>query len=521
MGRWDRRIGKAQDSVVTSVVDRISAAAKHLGIDGDVVPFGSYTNTLYNANSDCDVTFVPREDAWGEAALHILKLIAQELPSHGFKSIIQIFQASTPIIKAIDPGGIEVDLCIGNYLGIYNSRLVSAYCQLDRRVGEVCRLVKQWAKSEELSSSSDGHLNSYAFTLLSLYYLMSTSPPVVPNLQDLASGSGHDSVKVVDWKWGQRITWDCKFWEDLELVPKSTNTDSIEKLLKGFFRYYTEEFDWSTRAVCVRLAMTNKAGIVPKFSLASPATKDGWYIEDPFDLRHNLGAKCVQEGRQRILKLMEETLRRLEHGGLPAFHSHRSSKKTKFMLKCRVHVEKVTLEDFKSTITTSTKDSFELHFPLAGRAKEVADAFLIFKSKESQRQVHELNERTIGEWQLRLMPCSTWALDDVLTSADYHHLEVPAKIAPKAQENVADQVRNGYRSATTVAEVKELIELAKTHDLKYEEQLGLKRLKQLEAQAPAAPPPSAVPAPSLSAPAEAAKLEETSAEDTKSRGTFQ
>ena len=27
-------------------VERISAAAKHLGIDGDVVPFGSHTNTL-------------------------------------------------------------------------------------------------------------------------------------------------------------------------------------------------------------------------------------------------------------------------------------------------------------------------------------------------------------------------------------------------------------------------------------------------------------------------------------------
>eukprot|EP00913_Durusdinium_trenchii_P000255 g232.t1 len=124
MGRWDRRnFGKAQDSIVTNVVERIQAAAKHLGIDGDVVPFGSHTNTLCNANSDCDVTFVPREDGitysqdqryanqaalnedvWGEAALHILKLIAQELPSHGFKSIIHIFQASIPIIKAIDPG---------------------------------------------------------------------------------------------------------------------------------------------------------------------------------------------------------------------------------------------------------------------------------------------------------------------------------------------------------------------------------------------------------------------------------
>eukprot|EP00434_Breviolum_minutum_P035721 symbB.v1.2.031629.t1/scaffold3691.1/size51924/3 len=180
---------------------------------------------------------------------------------------------------------------------------------------------------------------------------------------------------------------------------------------------------------------------------------------------------------------MEKALRLLEEGGLQAFHGQRSNKKPTFMLKCRVHVEKVTLEDFKQTILTSTnlKDSFELHFPSTARAKEVADAFLIFKSKESQRQVHELNERAIGEWQLRLMPCSTWALEDTLAAGDYQHLEVAAKIAPKSTENVADQVRNGYRSATSIGEVKELIELAKSYDLKYEEQLGLKRLKQLEA----------------------------------------
>ncbi|CAK9004355.1 unnamed protein product [Durusdinium trenchii] len=499
MGRWDRRnFGKAHDSIVTNVVERIQAAAKHLGIDGDVVPFGSHTNTLCNANSDCDVTFVPREDVWGEAALHILKLIAQELPSHGFKSIIHIFQASIPIIKAIDPGGVEVDLCIGNHLGIHNSRLVAAYCQLDRRVGEVCRLVKQWAKSEELVSISDGHLTSYAYTLLTLYFLMKSSPPLLPNLQDLAFGSGHDSVAVVDRKWGQKMTWECKFWEDVELLPK-----------RGFFRFYTEEFDWSTHAVCVRLATPKQD--VSKFNLAAPATKEGWFIEDPFDLRHNLASNCIKEGRQRILARMAEALRLLEEGGLQAFHSYRSSKKSKFMLKCRIHVEKVSVEDFKSTITTSTnlKDAFDLHFPSsATRNKEVADAFIIFKSKESQRQVHELNERMIGEWQLRLMPCSTWALQDALAAGEYQHLEVAPKISTKP-ENVADQVRNGYRSATSIAEVKQLIELARSNDLKYEEQLGLKRLKQLESSGQA-------PSSALATPAKP-----TSEDEAESRAAYQ
>lgn len=63
MGRWDRRnFGRvAHDSVVVNVVDRIQKAARHLGIEGDVVPFGSHTNSLCTSFSDCDVTFVPRE----------------------------------------------------------------------------------------------------------------------------------------------------------------------------------------------------------------------------------------------------------------------------------------------------------------------------------------------------------------------------------------------------------------------------------------------------------------------------
>ena len=43
-GHW-KSLEKSQGGTGAQV-DRISAAAKHLGIDGDVVPFGSYTNTL-------------------------------------------------------------------------------------------------------------------------------------------------------------------------------------------------------------------------------------------------------------------------------------------------------------------------------------------------------------------------------------------------------------------------------------------------------------------------------------------
>ncbi|CAJ1400772.1 unnamed protein product [Effrenium voratum] len=87
---------------------------------------------------------------------------------------------------------------------------------------------------------------------------------------------------------------------------------------------------------------------------------------------------------------------------------------------------------------------------------------------------HELNERAIGEWQLRLMPTSSWAVEDATAAGEYQRQEVdPPEKAPKAPTAssspanppgsgpekadfaVADKVRNGYRSANTAAEVTE------------------------------------------------------------------
>jgi len=493
--------------VVSPIVERVQACAAKLGLEGTLLAFGSHANSLASASSDCDLTFMPREDVWGDAALKILERFADELPRYGFKSIVRIFQASIPLIKSIDQGGVEVDLCIGNHLGLNNSRLVSAYCQLDSRVGEVCRAVKQWAKSTELVGSSDGHLNSYAYTLLSLYYLMSCSPPVVPNLQELAS-QGCDPIPVIDRKWGREMTWDCRFWEDLHLLPKSQNKEPTEKLLKGFFRYYVEEFDWSSQAVSVRLALTTQQNIISKFNLGTPVTKEGWYIEDPFDLRHNLAANCVKEGRQRILNLMNKAGKSIQEGGILAFHGHCKRDAIHYLLKCRIHPEKVSFEDFMAAVTAEVKEPFRVHFPLptGPRAREVADAFLIFHSEASRRSVHTLNETSLGDWQLRLMP-SSWALEDAMASGEYKEVpvlpppstasSVPSAAAPATASEAAlpsveaasEQVRNGLRAAkqkatngekVDVKEVERLIELARTYNLKHEEQMGLKCLKDMQ-----------------------------------------
>ena len=56
------------------------------------------------------------------------------------------------------------------------------------------------AETSELGGTEDGYMNSYAYTLVIIHYMQSTSPPVVPNLHQLGHGSA--PVLVVDM--GQR-----------------------------------------------------------------------------------------------------------------------------------------------------------------------------------------------------------------------------------------------------------------------------------------------------------------------------
>merc|ERR1719230_1463539 len=97
----------------------------------------------------------------------------------------------------------------------------------------------------------------------------------------------------MDLKWGVEDCWDTKFKFDVESLPSSPwqNKMSTGELLIGFFHFYCNFFNWQSHAVCIRLNRPRVA--VDKFSLALPAVLDDWYIEDPFDLKHNLAGNCT------------------------------------------------------------------------------------------------------------------------------------------------------------------------------------------------------------------------------------
>jgi len=91
----------------------------------------------------------------------------------------------------------QVEISWNDELGIYKTSLLAEYSKVHPHVRPLILLIKHWSKMRNISNTRQGGLGSYAWCLLSLYFLMKIAkPPVIPNLQALARekvyNRGHD-----------------------------------------------------------------------------------------------------------------------------------------------------------------------------------------------------------------------------------------------------------------------------------------------------------------------------------------
>eukprot|EP00434_Breviolum_minutum_P016458 symbB.v1.2.014509.t1/scaffold1062.1/size140384/8 len=167
--------------------------------------------------------------------------------------------------------------------------------------------------------------------LMMIHYLQSLQPPVVENLQDPEWAK--EPFMVQDGKWGVETMWDTKFYSQVESLPPSGNWMSNAELLFGFFTFYGREFQWQEHAVCIRCKSSGSC--IDKFRLQLNVSPEQWYIEDPFDLKHNLAGRCSAAGRRRILKAMHVATSNLLSAKLVEVCGP-SSERRSYFLKCHV-----------------------------------------------------------------------------------------------------------------------------------------------------------------------------------------
>jgi len=205
--------------------------------------------------------------------------------------------------------GIQCDINFGNFVALYNTRLLRTYHKYDSRVGEIGVFVKTWAKARDINTPYHGTLSSYGYILMVLHYLMNVvDPPVIPNLQFLARDSD---------AWNNRTNielfegFDVRFLSDEQRISEvraamPRNHESTGHLLRGFFWYYADRagFHWNNDVISIR----TKGGLVTKRSKGWTEAK--WdqtqnvnvrlryllAIEDPFEIEHNVGRTVGHTG---------------------------------------------------------------------------------------------------------------------------------------------------------------------------------------------------------------------------------
>ncbi|KAK4052792.1 hypothetical protein OIV83_002079 [Microbotryomycetes sp. JL201] len=202
--------------------------------------------------------------------IYDMRTLARILNQAGFDKVVAISHAAVPIVKfECEIAGIRIqaDLNTNERLGVYNSRLLAAYCDLHELIRPFCVFVKFWAAQRGLNdpSGQDGPISfsSYTLLLLVIAYLQKTG--VVPNLQDPRLIELKGLERKLFWsrpkpyiKHGvvlsvtRSIGWDVTFVERLSTyeLEQATNL-TLKTLAAGFFKFYAE-FDWTKFAVSVK-----------------------------------------------------------------------------------------------------------------------------------------------------------------------------------------------------------------------------------------------------------------------------
>jgi len=282
--------------------------------------FGSTANTLGSVTSDLDLCLVvdpppPCPDP-EKRAEHVRKYEADVVSQAGAlfetdpanREVKAITTCRVPIVKLVDTEtGIACDLCVNNELAAHNTALIRTYMQLSPESRQLTLAVRRWAKARGVADPTNATLTSYAWGLLAINAAQTSTPPCVPNLQQLPVP---ERKSVPDYRSNREC--DVTFCTDheqakewLEGARGALPPCRASGLLAHFF--------WRTRygtGLCSHVHSVRHGGAILRDEASeSEVAASGarrsvrWRlcVEDPFENGHDLGSVIYDvEGQARI-----------------------------------------------------------------------------------------------------------------------------------------------------------------------------------------------------------------------------
>jgi len=268
-----------------------------------VAPFGGCANGFGSEQSDVDIVIhgvepVDSDRSLGEGNSEVetlLKMRRHFETSSIFEVLGVIERARVPLLLLRYSDEVEVDLSINNTVALRETRLARAYATLHPRVVELGVLVKFWAKGHHLCGAKKGYISSWAFLLLTFYFLQVSSAKL-PNFHAdhdfLDSGSVDVAVRSV------------KGW---------TLDRPVATLVTEFFAFYAKDFKWGSEVVSVRHGRRDVSSSEVFQNLVG---RDlcRLHIEDAFAQTSNLNIPLWRNHEHRLRAMIVATSAALEEG---------------------------------------------------------------------------------------------------------------------------------------------------------------------------------------------------------------
>mmetsp|Transcript_33112 Transcript_33112/g.53183 ORF Transcript_33112/g.53183 Transcript_33112/m.53183 type:complete len:555 (-) Transcript_33112:164-1828(-) len=297
-----------------------------------IYAFGSHANGFDVRGSDLDITAIsgtlrkPPKGSREKDNVKFLRSLRKTIRKHGanakkknkkVKAGLPYFKHARLIIARVPvlntkhhPSYMEVDIVAYNRLGVLNSELLATYASLHPLVQSLGRLVKRWAKIQNIGSARDNGLSSYAWVLLAIFHLQMLN--IIPSLQSPHLIKSEPRVQVN----GFNCTF-CRGEKELTQAKKHAMTMLRGRDLSDLFYGFLERLnsiEWGSVCISVRKRRLcdrpQHILAINKNNARIKGNKLIW-IEDPFELSHNLGKAVGVRSMRLIVQAIQSTLENL------------------------------------------------------------------------------------------------------------------------------------------------------------------------------------------------------------------
>ena len=281
-----------------------------------IFPFGSVTQCTQNITSNLEITMLTKDyqTTTSEKVKMILEELEKELLENSQYERIELRETKrTILLNCYDKiSNIKIELNLNNIFGILNSTLIRNYLIFDSRALILVNTIKDWSKRKGINGNHNGHLSSYCYTLLTIYFLQRIENPVLPILS-----SKNDTKEL---KVGNRQYFLEKALCEIstEKTFYSSNTESVATLFIKWLTFYLNMFN--ANDYCIDIAsekLVFRYDEVEYLNFFKSANKKSVYtFIDMFDYTYNPGAYFEKNStpHDNMRKAMERTLKQIMTG---------------------------------------------------------------------------------------------------------------------------------------------------------------------------------------------------------------